>query len=301
MSTATERRAHLLLIAVILLWGLNWPIMKIGLQHIGPLTFVAARMGLGLICMVGLLAALGRLHLPTRRDWPVVLVVGSLHTGIYTLMINIALQHVDAGRSAILSYTTPLWVVPAAMLLFGERLTAGRAVGLAVGLAGVLVLFGPGEVDWTDRDALIGNGLLLLAALIWAGQILFVRNHRWDSPPMELAPWQFMIPILAFTPLALIFEGDRVIEWNATLAAVLIYNGPIATAFCFVASIQVNRALPAITTSLGLLGVPATGLISAWPLLGETIGLWRGIGLVLILTGVATVVLSDRRGRAPAA
>lgn len=75
MSAAptSRRSAFGLLAAVIVLWGLNWPLMKFGLRHMAPLTFVTARMALAALCMAGFVAALGRLHRPSRQDWPIVL------------------------------------------------------------------------------------------------------------------------------------------------------------------------------------------------------------------------------------
>lgn len=76
--------------------------------------------------------------------------------------------------------------------------------------------------------------------------------------------------------------------------AVLIYNGPLATAFCFWAMVSVNRALPAITTSLGTLGVPAVGVLTAVLWLGEPLSWSDGLGLVLIVSGLACVSWADR-------
>jgi drug/metabolite transporter (DMT)-like permease len=289
-------RAYALLAVVVVVWGVNWPIMKLGLRDMGPFTFAATRMVLGAACMFALAAARGRVRVPARADWPIVVSVGLLQMGAFLVLVNLALQYVPAGRSAILSYTTPLWVVPAAALLLGERLSGVRLLGFGLGMAGVAVMFNPLAFDWGDQAVLLGNGLLMLAALAWAAQIIQVKNHRWHGSPLDLAPWQFTVGALLLVPLALVMEHDRPVAWTGRLVAVLAYNGPVATAFGFWAVVTVNRALPAITTSLGMLGVPAAGVVFSWLLLGEPATATNLAGLALIGGGLAALALADGRG-----
>lgn len=114
--------------------------------------------------------------------------------------------------------------------------------------------FNPFGFDWTDRDVLIGNGLLLFAALLWALLIVQIRGHRWEGTPLSLGPWQFAVGGCLLVPLALLVEGDHPIHWSGTLGCVLLYSGLLATAFCFWAMITMNRALSAVTTSIGTPG-----------------------------------------------
>jgi hypothetical protein len=111
-GTVSPRMAWLLLGSVILLWGINWPVMKLGLVDIPPMTFAVIRMLLGAVCMFGVLALRGRIRLPSRHDLPIVLTVGLLQMGAFLGLVTVALQFVSAGRSSILAYTTALWVVP---------------------------------------------------------------------------------------------------------------------------------------------------------------------------------------------
>ncbi|MPZ08818.1 MAG: EamA family transporter [Kiloniellaceae bacterium] len=287
--------ARLLLVAVVILWGVNWPVMKIGVQAMPPVWFATARMVLGAATLFALLAVLGRLSLPTRRDLPVILTVGALQMGAFLALVNIALQQVDAGRSAVLAYTTPLWVTPAAIVLLGERPNAGKLLGLALGLAGVAVLFNPLGFDWSAPAVLIGNALLLAAAFSWSIALLHVRVHKWDSSPLQLAPWQMMLAVPPLALLSWLTEDWSQIQWTGSLGLVLAYNGPLATAFCFWAVVSVTRALPAITTSLSLLAVPVTGVAASALFLGEPATATLLAGLVLILGGTVLVNLGDLR------
>jgi drug/metabolite transporter (DMT)-like permease len=280
---------------VIVLWGINWPIMKFGLGYIGPLWFAAIRILTGAACLFVLLAAQRRLELPRHTDLPVIVSVGGLQIGLSMALMHIGLQFVEAGRSAILFYTTPLWVTPMAMIALDERLGLARAVGLALGLSGVAVLFGPGTFDFGDRDALLGNALLLGAAIVWAAVIVHIRWHQWTMSPLALMPWQMLFGGVLLALVAGAFEGAADIRWSAALLAVLIYNGPIASAFCFWAIVSVSRGLPAISTTLGSLGVPVVGVVSSAIALGEPPSLGNIAGLVFITAGVASVAVADLR------
>jgi drug/metabolite transporter (DMT)-like permease len=293
VGPVSQGGAYLLLAAIIVLWGANWPVMKVGLQAIPPFWFAVSRLSLGALTLFGVLAATGRLAWPRRADLPVIASVALLQMAAFLSLVNIGLLTVDAGRSAILAYTTPLWVTPAAVLLLGERLGPRKALGLALGLSGVVCLFNPVGFDWGDPDVVIGNGCLMLAALGWAAVILHTRRHAWTSSPLQLAPWQMLTALPILLVLALAFEGDARVAWSGELAVILLYNGPVATAFCFWAVVTVQRSLPAISTSLGLLGVPTAGVILAALVLGEELSLTRLGGLVLIVGGMALVNLAD--------
>lgn len=291
----SARTAIFLLTGVILIWGLNWPVMKVGVGVMPPLTFVATRLGLAALCLFALLAAMGRLRLPKRSDWVMIVTVALCQMVGFLGLVTLALQWVDAGRSAILAYTTPLWVIPFALLFLGERLAGLRLIGSVAGLLGVAVMFNPAGFDWGDRGEVIGNGLLMLAAALWAVQILIIKQRRWSGSALDLAPWQMLLGTALILPAALILEAGEPIRWGWMLVGVVAVNGPLATGFCFVAAIMVNQALPAITTSLAMLGVPLVGLVSSILLLGEPVDLTRGLGLGLIAAGLALMTLGERR------
>jgi drug/metabolite transporter (DMT)-like permease len=290
-------RAALLLGLVILLWGVNWPIMKVGMDYMPPLWFAFARVALGAATLALLLVARHELRPPPRADLPVLLSVGLLQIGAFLALTHMALLYVGAGRSAILAYTTPLWVVPLSAVFLRERIGPARLLAVACGLAGLAVLFNPLEVDYGDHTALMGNGMLLAGAFVWALAIVHVHAHRWQATPLQMMPWQMLLGAALLLPLALALEPRPSFHLGWPLVAVLAYNGPIASAFCYWAFVTVNRSFQATTTSLGSLGVPVVGVLTAWIALGEPLTVAKLTGLGLISAGVVLLSVTATRTR----
>lgn len=296
MSTATltRRNALLLLAVVVLAWGFTWIVSKLLLQHMTPLWAVAARSMAGTGALLALGLALRRVAWPVKADIPVILSVGLLHMGAFAALVSLGLQYVPAGRSVVLAYTTPLWVIPAAWLFLGEPIGRGRQAGLVLGLAGLILIFNPLAFDWTDQDALAGNGMVLLAALCWAANIVYVRAHRWVTPPFELAFWQALLATGVLSVAALLAEGAPVVAWSADLAWLLGYGGVFGIAIAYWAAVNVNRSLPAGVTSIGLLGVPVFGLLCSAVILREPLSASLLAGMALIVAGIAAGVIERR-------
>tara|TARA_Y100001936_G_scaffold253253_1_gene316811 strand:- start:7881 stop:8885 length:1005 start_codon:yes stop_codon:yes gene_type:complete len=296
MTDQTSQRIGILfLVAGIFSYGWLWPVMHLGVEYLPPLWFASFRVFLGAIILMVVLALRGELKLPTRADMPAILSVGICMMGLYVSLVHTAMMFIPAGRGALLGYSTPLWVAPAAVLIFREKMNVMRAIGVVLGLSGLAVLFNPAELDWSDKDALIGNGMCVLAAILWSVAILQMRGHKWNLTPLQLGPWQLLLATLISLPFAIWVEEPRTPVWSVELWALLIYGGAIGTAFgmwCIACSIQ---RLGALTTSVGLLGGPMVAIATSVLFLGEALTLTLGGGLVLILGGIALVTLGEQK------
>lgn len=296
----SQRRAALLMCVVVLLLGVNWPILKLGLRGADPLWFATLRMLLTALGYIVLLGAQRRLALPNRQDMPVLLGVGVFQMGLMVGLMTFGLKHIDAGRSVILVYTTSLWVLPGAVLFLGERASRWQVAGLLAGMAGVIVLFNPLDFAWSDRAVVIANASLLLSALSWSVALLQVRGHRWRLDPLQLLPWQSLVGGALLATFAVWQEGTSPhLPWSPGFLLVLAYNVVPAGCFALWGLMAAGRALPAITLSIGQLATPVVGIAAAAVILGERPSIGKLAGLACILTGVALATLAGRRaGRA---
>ncbi|MFM9981061.1 MAG: DMT family transporter, partial [Burkholderiales bacterium] len=145
------------LLFTVLGWGLGWPLNKVILESMSPFWFAALRSGLAALVLVLLMLPRRQLVLPPRSDLPVVFGIALLHMVGFAVFAAMGLAMVQVGRSMVLAYTSPLWVIPGAALFLGERFTARRVIGMLLGLAGLAVLFNPMAFDWGDRKAVLGH------------------------------------------------------------------------------------------------------------------------------------------------
>ena len=296
MQPPLSRRSALLLFAVIVVaWGLTWTITKTLVQSVSPLWITAIRSAIATVALAVLLFARREMIVPRRGDLPVIFVNSIFHMVAFSALVAFGLQFAAVGRSIVLGYTTPLWVIPAAWLFLGERMTPQRSLGMALGLCGLGVMFNPFAFNWSDADTLAGSGCILLAALCWAVSIVYVRAHRWISSPFQLVFWQTLLATLVVSVLALLKDGVPHLTWNAQLVGLFLFSGIIGTALAYWAMATVNRSLPAAVTSLGLLATPVVGVASSAIILGEVITTDLIVAMLLILGGIALGTIPRRQ------
>ena len=294
-QSLSAHRAFALLALVVLAWGTSWPVTKMVVREMSPLWSTALRCAIAAAALALLLWARGEFIIPKRGDLPVVLSTSLLHMVAYSALVAAGLQFVPAGRAIVLGYTTPLWVAIGARLLLSEEVTKKRAVGICSGLAGLAVIFNPGTLEWGERNALIGSGLILLAAVCWAANIVYVRAHKWISTPFQLVFWQVFLAAGILSTVAMLTDGVPRIAWTIHLVALLLFSALVCTALAHWAMAIVNRSLPAVTTSLGLLVTPVFGMISATVVLNERLEPLLILALALIVGGIALGTVGDIR------
>lgn len=275
------------LMIAVLGWGLVWPINKVVLESMSPYWFAAIRSAMGAMALLVISIPGGRLVVPPRSDMPVLLSITLLHMVGFALLASIGLQLVPVGRSVVLAYTTPLWVMPAAALFLGERLTLRRTIGVALGLFGLGVLFNPFAFDWSKRASVIGHAALLLAAFCWAASIVHIRGHAWRSTPFQLIPWEALLATVILFLIAPLAAPWVAVDWNVKLVALVFASSILGVAIPYWAIAMAGRRLSAITVSQGLLGAPLVGIAVATIALGEIPDLAVWIALVLVIGGVA--------------
>lgn len=284
------------LAVMVLFWGLSWPAMKLAVGAVPPLWLATFRFASGAACLFALLAVRGGIRLPTRADWPILASIGGLQMMAFTALGLTAMQYTDAGRAAVLGYTTPLWGVLAAWALAGERPTAWQGLALGVGMSGVALICSPLELDWGDANVLKGNLFLLLAAICWSLVILHVRRHKFAARPLELAPWQMLFATVPLGVAAVAFEGSPArVVWTPDLVTLLAYIGPVATSACFVISTEYGRRISTFSMTNVTMGVPIVGLLSSAILLGERVTWPLAGGVALIVAGTLLAAVAVRR------
>jgi len=279
-------RPALLLMLLIAVWGVSWPVMKLGLREVPPIWFGSLRYLIAASLLFGLLSLKRRVVFPARQDWPLILVSGLLQMAAFSALTGLALKILPPGRASVLAYSTPLWVVPIAAWQLKETVSRPALAGVATGLAGIVVIAAPAISG--REGGLVSYLMLLGASACWALAIVYNRAHRFAGSSLALAPWQSLLSALLLLPAAFIAEGP--LKSIGPIGALsLAYVGPVATAFAYWAVVETGRHFRAGTISVALLATPVVGIAVSAVITGETIDLSLVAGTVLVAAGIGIV------------
>lgn len=292
-EASSKYTTYVWLVVMVVLWGLSWPATKIALGSVPPLWLATMRFGTASACLFLFVGVSGKLRFPPRPDWPIVASMALLQMMAFTGLGMIAMTHTDTSRAVLLAYTTPLWAVVMAWMLFRQTPTRRQIAALAIGLAGIVVICSPLEVDWRNPQTIIGSGFLLVGAISWSIVILHIRRHRWTASPLALAPWQMLIATIPLAVFAYMLEGNPAqVHFDKRVVEMLVFIGPIATSACFVISAEYGRRITAFAMSNFTLGVPLIGIIASVIFLGSTLTASFMIGLGLVVVGMVMAALA---------
>jgi drug/metabolite transporter (DMT)-like permease len=284
--STSPRPALVALVLLTAIWSYNWIVMKQALAYAGPFEFSALRYAFGTLVLFAALLLRGE----SLRPPPLLptAMIGLAQTMGFQLLVQTALVSGGAGRTALLAYTMPFWVVLLGWLVFGERPGSRLWFGLAVAAAGLLLVLEP----WLGTGG-AGSSLLALAGgLAWAlGVVLSKRLFaRGGVGALSLTAWQMAIGTLGIVLVALAVP-ERAIEWSGHFIAALAYNAVLASGLAWLMWSYVVARLAASTAGLSSLAIPIAGVGLAWGLLGERPDATEGIGVGLIALALGIVTL----------
>jgi Predicted permease, DMT superfamily len=278
---------------IALLWGFNWPAVKIALGEIKPWTLRASGMALGGLCLVAIAALRGQSIAVKRSQWLGLGAAGFLSIAAFNILLAFAQLSAPTSRAAIITFTMPIWTVLFARILLKEPLDGRRRLGLALGIAGLVALGWP-----IIRAGDISVGLLyaLLAGICWALGTIVSKRFPIDAPPLAVAAWQLLTGAVCAAAGMLAFEGIGVPhELKPATITAFLYHVLFAQALAYVLWFAALSRLPAGTASLGTLVVPAIGVAGAVLLLGEKPTLPDLAGLVLVICAASAVLVPAGR------
>ena len=289
MTTDASRRGALIALGLLtLIWSYNWIVMKQVLQYAGPFHFAALR---AVLATLVLFAVIGVTRESLRPPpWLPVVIVGLAQTTGFQAMVQWALVEGGAGKTALLAYTMPFWVLLLAWLVMRETPTRRQWLFIALAAAGLTLVLEP----WQGMGGLGSSLLALASGLSWGvGVIVSKRTFAQTGiSPLRLTAWQMLAGAVGLCAIAACVP-ERAIDWTPYFGAALAYNAVLASGLAWVMWATIVQRLPTTVAGITSLAVPLTGVLLAWAILGERPGGVEALGIALI--GVALVGISMLR------
>lgn len=278
-----QRRANLLLMTAAAIWGFAFVAQRVGMEHLRPFTFNAARFVIGTLVLLPLLPLSGRrqagVEVAGRRET----LRASLLTGL-VLFTAATLQQfgivsTTAGKAG---FITSLYVVfvPILGLAIGQRVSRFAWAGVGLAAVGLYLLSAKGPFSIAP-----GDGLVLLCALFWTVHVQMVGAYVKRVPALRLAVGQFAVAAVLSTAAAAIFDT---FSWTALRAVTVpvLYAGVFSIGIAFTLQVAGQKHARPTDAAIILSFESVWAALGGGLLLGEVLGLRELAGCALILGGV---------------
>ena len=297
--------AHALLPILLLtfIWGCNWPVLKVGVSEIAPLTFRSLTLPFAALGMFLVARWSGESIRISRDWWGRVAILAFFNIGAWNGFVLFGVQQLPAGRSAIIAYTMPIWATLISMVVLHEPLNKRKIVGLALGMLGMVILLGDDirHIRTTPTGAL----LILIAAISWACGTVLLRKWNPPFPQNALSGWMMLLGWLPLAILAPFFEPhppSYLLALSGKAWFAIAYNIFLAGTIAHWAWFTLARTLPVAVSSLSSLPVPVVGVFAGMLFLGERPGAAEFTALALVLASLFSVLYQPRaKAQLPAA
>jgi drug/metabolite transporter (DMT)-like permease len=287
------------LVVLTLAWGFNWPMIKLAITGMAPMHFRTLCLLAGAAVMFSMAAARGLPWRVPREEWRRIAIIGLLNITLWNVLSVYGVALMASGRASILGYTMPMWTVLLGTWVLKEPFTRRRAIGVALGMAGMLLLLGA-ELQAVGR-APAGALFMIGAAVGWAVAIVLIRKWPTSLPTTTFTAWQMVVGVVPILLLALFAEDGsfNVLALAPGPMTGVLYNMFIAFGFCYWAFTKIAQTAPAGVSGLSSLMVPVVGVFSGAVVLGETPRWSDYAALVLVVGSLATVLIPARPVAAP--
>jgi len=291
------------IVVLTLVWGCNWPVLKLGVSEMPPLTFRAYTILFAALGLLAIAKVSGESIRIARATWPMVFVLAMLNITAWNGLVLFGVQQMPAGRSAILAYTMPVWATFFSLRLLHEPLSKRKIAGVGLGMAGMAVLLGDDLTALRGRP--FGALMILGAAVTWAFGTVLLRKWKPPLPPTTLTAWMMIVGWVPIAFLAPILDPawlSAIPNLSGTAWFAILYNIFLAGTAAHWAWFTLARTLPVAVSSMSSLPVPVVGVFAGIIVLGERPGPAEWLALALVLAALVAVLWPDRgRSKASAA
>ena len=282
-----------LLLLLATLWGASYSFIKVGVESIPPITFIAARTAIAAVVLLTVLRA-RRLTMPTDLSlWRRFLFQACLNSVFPFTLIAWAERFVDAGLATILNSSAPIFAFILAWFLASRQSASGQQLfGVISGMIGILLIVGVQALSGIGEQ-LTAQLAIVVATVCYAGAAIFGRTfHGLD--PMLPATGSLLCGAIVLIPVSMLVDHPWTVVPSTRSIVALLCLSIFSTALALTIYFRLLQTLGAVgATSQAYLRVPI-GVAIGVVFLGESLPPTTWIGLLFVIAGVAAMTLPAR-------
>lgn len=284
-----------LVVVLCLIWGSTWLAIKIGLEDLPPFLAAGVRFAIAAAILL-LLARFSKVPFPRSRRAH----LGLLGLGLTSFWLSYGLvywaeQYLTSGLTAVLFATLPLFTLLLAHLVIeAERLTPRRAVGVALGFLGVVLIYQE-DLRLTDPRAPTAAVILLLGPLASAAGAVAIKRWAGHVHPYHLTILPMAYGGAGLLLTSLLTEDAAAAEWSAVAIASVGYLAVFGSVIAFVIYYTLLRQVAVTTLNLLSYVFPVVAVVLGYLILGETLQPLALVGGATILAGIALATWRRRK------
>lgn len=280
-AAAADVQARLMLLALCLIWGFTWPMMKVALNAMPPLSMRVLTASIGALTLLAI-CVVGRhsLRVWSAKAWTHIVVAAMLNVVGFSLCSAFAQIAAATSRVAILTYAMPIWVLVLAWAFLGERPTRTQGIAITLCAVGIGILIAP----LATTGVPLGLVLAIGSGFSWAAGTVYVKWARIQADPVGVTSWQMTIAFFVITPCMFFFDGGLHVgaaHTDALLA--VLFVGAFGNAIAYAMWFSIVQRVPALTATLGIVAIPVIGVAATMLIIGERPTAADTVGFAFIL------------------
>ncbi|MEM9144998.1 MAG: DMT family transporter [Pseudomonadota bacterium] len=288
-TPSASAREVAMIVGIGVLWGLNWPLVKLLLAEFSPWSLRAIGLSAAAAVLMTAVGLGGDRMWPQRCEWGRLVLAGLFTIFGFNLFTAFGQLETETSKAAIIAFTMPVWAALISALWLGEAMTARLVGALALGMTALGLLIAEDPAGLVAAPA--GPLFMLGAAVSWALGTVLLKRAAPSLAPLPRAAWMVAVSAPPAVLGAALFEAPWQPELpSAGALGLLVVHvlGPLGV--CYAGWSVLVARLPVTTATIGTLIVPVVGVLSAGWLVGDSLGPLRLLALVAVGGAVVTAL-----------
>ncbi|MBO6535307.1 MAG: DMT family transporter [Balneolaceae bacterium] len=285
---AKKYLTELSLIVVAVIWALNFSIIKVTLEEIGPFAFNALRFVFAAALLIGVTKWRGFQVIVDRKHLLPVIGIGMVGNLVYQVLFIVGVNYTNAANSAVILGTIPVWIALMAHLFTEEKLTTPKTLGIFFAFSGVgLIIFGRSTGFSFSSTSALGDVIVLLSAVAWAAYTILSKKYLKEYNSTQYSAFISLIGVIT---LVLVGIPDLLQTDYSSISLAgyggILYSGLLSVGLAYLIWNRGVHKIGAVRTAAYQNLVPVLGVVFGVVLLNESLNLLQYLGSASVLVGI---------------